>query len=93
MSRAVHDHSCWGKGDQLGAGNYLTPEKRLETLALVRRGELIDLSHIIEFGAPRYEPVQTPICFWARQTGKEPCVGVDRPALPTTRGGTLNALK
>ena len=60
MSRAIHDHSQWGMGDQLGAGNYLTPEKRLEALALVRHGQLFDLSHVIEFGAPRYEPVQTP---------------------------------
>ena len=30
MSRTVHDHSHWGPADQLGAGNYLTPEKRLE---------------------------------------------------------------
>lgn len=60
MSRTVHDHNHWGAGDQLGAGNYLTAEKRLEALALVRNGQLFDLSHIIEYGAPRYEPVQTP---------------------------------
>ena len=60
MSRTVHDHSHWGPADQLGAGNYLTPEKRLEALALVRQGQLFDLSHVIEYGAPRYEPVQTP---------------------------------
>lgn len=60
MSRALHDHSQWPAGDQLGAGNYLTAEKRLEALALVRRGELFDLSHDIEIGAPRFEPVQTP---------------------------------
>jgi kynurenine formamidase len=60
MARTVHDHSQWGAGDQLGAGNYLTAEKRLEALALVREGRLFDLSHVIEYGAPRYEPVQTP---------------------------------
>jgi len=60
MSRAVHDHSRWGAGDQFGAGNHLTPEKRLESLALVRHGHLIDLGQTIEVGAPRFEPVQTP---------------------------------
>jgi len=45
--------------DQLGAGNYLTPEKRLEALALVRHGHLYDLSQTIELGAPRFEPQQT----------------------------------
>ena len=60
MSGALHDHRQWPAGDQLGAGNYLTAEKRLEALALVRQGLLFDLSHTIEIGAPRFEPVQTP---------------------------------
>lgn len=60
MSCAVHDHSQWPAGDQIGAGNYLTAGKRLEALALVRKGELFDLSQTIEIGAPRFEPVQTP---------------------------------
>lgn len=60
MTHAIHDHRRWPVGDQLGAGNYLTAEKRLEALALVRQGELFDLSHITEIGAPRFEPVQTP---------------------------------
>lgn len=60
MSGAIHDHSQWSAGDQLGAGNHLTPEKRLEALALVRHGQLFDLSQTIEAGAPRFEPVQTP---------------------------------
>ena len=60
MSRATHDHSQWGEGDQLGAGNHLTPEKRLEALSLVRHGQLFDLGQTIEDGAPRFEPVQTP---------------------------------
>jgi len=60
MSGAIHDHTRWGTGDQLGAGNHLTREKRLEALALVRRGQLFDLGQTIEAGAPRFEPVQTP---------------------------------
>lgn len=60
MPVVLHDHRQWPAGDQLGAGNHLTPEKRLEALALVRRGDLFDLSHAIEIGAPHFEPVQTP---------------------------------
>lgn len=60
MTRAAHDHGRWPAGDQLGAGHYLTAEKRLEALALVREGRLFDLSHVTEIGAPRFEPVQTP---------------------------------
>lgn len=60
MSLAHHDHRQWPAGDQIGAGHLLTPAKRLEALALVRRGELFDLGHVIEYGAPRFEPVQTP---------------------------------
>lgn len=60
MSNALHDHSQWVTGDQLGAGNRLTPQKRLEALTLVKQGLLFDLGHTIEIGAPRFEPVQTP---------------------------------
>lgn len=60
MSGESHDHRSWTAGDQLGAGIHLTPQKRLEALALVRQGLLFDLAHTIEIGAPRFEPVQTP---------------------------------
>ena len=64
MSDCLHDHAQWttrwGKDDQLGAGNLLTPESRLAALGGVQRGEVIDLSHTIELGAPRIEPNQTP---------------------------------
>lgn len=60
MTAAVHDHSRWGKGDQLGAGHFLTPQNTLSALRLVQRGESIDMSHEIELGAPRIPPNQTP---------------------------------
>jgi len=60
MTDCVHDHSQWGANDQLGAGNLLTAEKRLEALGLVSQGTLYDLSHVIEAGAPRIAPAQTP---------------------------------
>ena len=60
MSNCVHDHSRWGAGDQIGAGNLLTAESRLAALRLVREGRLLDLSHVIETGAPRIDPPQDP---------------------------------
>jgi len=60
LTDCIHDHSKWGAGDRLGAGNLLTPESRLAALALVEKGEVLDLGHVIENGAPRMAPNQTP---------------------------------
>jgi kynurenine formamidase len=60
MTDCVHDHARWGPAEQAGAGNLLTPERRLEALKLVQTGALFDLGHVIEAGAPRIEPNQTP---------------------------------
>lgn len=60
MTNCIHDHGRWGKGDQLGAAHLLTPERTLAALSGVKRGEIVDLSHTIEIGAPRIAPNQTP---------------------------------
>ena len=62
-----HDHSRWGAGDQLGAGNLLTQERRLAALRAIRGGQLYDLSHEISPGAPFMAPNQTPflMSIWA----------------------------
>lgn len=60
MTNCIHDHSRWGPGDQLGAGHFLTPERTLKALQGVRDGEVLDLSHVIEIGAPRMAPNQSP---------------------------------
>ena len=60
MTSCIHDHGRWGKGDQLGAGHFLTPERTLQALRGVRDGRIIDLSHSIEIGAPRMAPNQSP---------------------------------
>lgn len=60
MSNCIHDHGRWGNGDQLGAANLLTPESTLQALRSVRDGEIVDLSHVIEIGAPRMAPNQSP---------------------------------
>ena len=65
MTACIHDHAHlgparWGADDRIGNGNLLTAERRLEALKEVRTGELFELGHIIESGAPRIEPNQTP---------------------------------
>jgi len=105
MPQAMHNHSPWPMGDQLGAGNHLTPQKRLEALALVRQGNLYDLSQTIELGAPRFEPQQTPYLLlgapnWQggirrrRQAGATNDVGVnlERIEMTTHVGTHIDAL-
>ena len=67
MSGVIHDHSQWGPGDQLGAGNLLTVEKRLAALGSVKHGRMYDVSHEIHMGAPFMAPNQTPylMSIWA----------------------------
>ncbi len=60
MTNCIHDHARWGAGDQLGAGHLLTAENTLAALGSVRQGRIYDLSHVIEMGAPKIEPVQLP---------------------------------
>jgi hypothetical protein len=45
MNDLLHDHSRWGTGDQLGAGNLLTQERRLSALRSIATGQIYDLSH------------------------------------------------
>ena len=52
MNEILNDHSRWGRGDQLGAGNLLTPERRLSALRSIQTGALYDLSHEISPKAP-----------------------------------------
>jgi kynurenine formamidase len=63
----AHDHARWGAADQIGAANFLTAEKRLAALALVREGRMYDVSHEIGMGAPFLVPNQTPflMSMWA----------------------------
>ena len=60
MTSCIHDHGRWGRGDQVGAGHLLTPERTRAAMQRVARGEIHDLSHVIEVGAPRLAPNQTP---------------------------------
>ncbi len=62
-----HDHSRWGAGDQIGAGNLLTVERRLAALRSVQSGGVYDLSHEIGANAPYLLPNHTPylLSIWA----------------------------
>ncbi len=60
MTNCIHDHGRWGRGDQIGAGHLLTPERTLNAMRSVQEGRIFDLSHAIEVGAPRMAPNQTP---------------------------------
>ncbi|MEQ9642372.1 MAG: cyclase family protein [Alphaproteobacteria bacterium] len=70
MASCVHDHARWGAGDQIGAANLLTPQTTLAALAMARQGRLVDLSHVIEYGAPYMSPNQTPYVLTAASTSR-----------------------
>ncbi len=46
--------SEWGAEDQLGAFNRLGPAKVLEATALIKKGEIIDLTHVYEDSMPLF---------------------------------------
>lgn len=70
MTNCIHDHGRWGKGDQIGAGHLLTPERTLAAMKSVRDGRIFDLSHTIEMGAPRMAPNQTPYIMQSGPTSR-----------------------
>lgn len=71
MSDLVHDHARWGAADRIGAANLITPGSRRAALSLVREGRLYDLGRVIETGAPRMPPRQTPYLIFATATSQE----------------------
>ena len=82
MTSCIHDHGRWGqkgwgKGDQLGAGHFLTPERTLAALRMVKDGRIVDMSHMIEIGAPRMAPNQSPYHIQAGPTSA-PSAGSSR---------------
>jgi kynurenine formamidase len=70
MSSCIHDHGRWGRGDQLGAAHLLTPERTLAALRSVREGRILDLGHVVDAGAPRIAPNQTPYVMVASSTSQ-----------------------
>jgi kynurenine formamidase len=45
-------HPQWGADDQAGASNWITPEKIVEAITLVRTGKVYELGHVYERGMP-----------------------------------------
>lgn len=45
-------HEQWGANDQSGGSNWITPEKIIKSLALVKTGKTIELGHVYEHGMP-----------------------------------------
>ncbi|MBL6951592.1 MAG: cyclase family protein [Alphaproteobacteria bacterium] len=59
-----------GAGDQLGAANQLTPTRTLAALAMAKSGQILDISHVIENGAPFMGPNQTPYVIHSGATAR-----------------------
>jgi hypothetical protein len=47
-------HPTWGRGDQAGASNWITPEKVLEAVRLVKTGKVYEIGQIYERGMPLF---------------------------------------
>lgn len=45
-------NSQWGAGDQAGASNWITPEKILQAMSLVRTGKTYEMGQVYEQGMP-----------------------------------------
>ncbi|MDJ0614170.1 MAG: cyclase family protein [Rhizobiaceae bacterium] len=49
-------HSKWGKDDELGAANYVSPERTLAATKLVKKGESHPLGIVVNPGMPAFPP-------------------------------------
>ena len=45
-------HPIWGAGDQAGGSNWITPEKIVKALTLVKSGKVFELGHVYERDMP-----------------------------------------
>src|SRR5207302_3552205 len=50
----AHAWDVWGRGDQLGTINLLTPERVLEATRLVKRGKVINLNLPLNLPGPAF---------------------------------------
>ena len=58
-NNAHHVHFCqWGAEDQIGAANFITPEKRVAAMHSVKQGRVIDLSREVKMGVPNIKRIQ-----------------------------------
>jgi kynurenine formamidase len=47
-------HPKWGKDDQAGASNYMTPAKTLDTVKLIKDGKVYRIGRVYESGMPKF---------------------------------------
>src|SRR5690606_24055153 len=47
-------HPLWGPDDQVGASNWITPEKVMEALSIPRTGRVFDLGHVYDTSMPLF---------------------------------------
>lgn len=47
-------HPIWGADDQVGASNWITPEKVLTAVKLVKTGQIYELGQVYERGMPKF---------------------------------------
>src|SRR5688500_14518392 len=45
-------NKLWGANDQAGGSNWITPEKIVKALSLVKTGKIYELGHVYERGMP-----------------------------------------
>lgn len=45
-------HPIWGANDQAGSSNWITPDKILKAMSLVKTGKVYELGHVYERGMP-----------------------------------------
>jgi kynurenine formamidase len=55
-SKELSNWGRWGKDDQLGAANLITPEKRKQAAALVKEGVSVSLARDLETERSQYNP-------------------------------------
>jgi kynurenine formamidase len=46
--------SRWGKDDEAGASNWITPEKVLDAVKWIKDGKIYRIGHVYEFGMPTF---------------------------------------
>ncbi|MBS4730344.1 cyclase family protein [Mycobacterium sp. SM1] len=51
----------WGREDQRGATNYVTPEVTLQALQTIKAGRILELCHNVQVGHPTLEPFIPPM--------------------------------
>jgi len=56
--------SKWGKDDQIGATNLITPAKILDALKLVKAGKLYEMSHVYESSMPMWPRPSSCVPTW-----------------------------